>query len=109
MASEERDPREAVIVDIICEEGRCEGSESPAGLLARIDRADPLRAMLGDVVADDEDLPCGCGEHYGGCDCFDSEYSFREGVAVGRNQMRKEIRDILARPRTLTPTEGDAP
>ena len=68
--------------------------------------AEPMRAMLGEVVADDEELPCGCSDDYWGCDCNESKDSFAEGVAVGRNQMRKEIREILARPRTLASEDG---
>ena len=79
---------------------------SPERLIA----ADSLRAMLGEVVAEDEELPCGCSKAYWGCDCNQSEDSFAEGAAVGRNQMRKEIRDILARPRTLaSEDERDRP
>ena len=50
MADDTQDPREAVLVDIICEEGQCRGEGTPADLLARLDAADPLRQQIRSIV-----------------------------------------------------------
>ena len=92
MSDDTKDPREAVLVDIICEEARREhGRPDPAADLALLDDADPLRAMLGDVV---EML---------------SEARAPRRTVNDEHAVAWEFRRnrLVTRLRTLTPTEED--
>ena len=109
MASDAKDPREAVLANILHLD-RGEVERVSVEVLARLDATDPLRAMLGEVVAElvearielaalvprpsmasEDDWPC---KNSADQVCLQAAWD-----AINR---------ALTRLRTLTPTEGDA-
>ena len=83
MADEQRDPREAVLDEYTVFPG------AAPKLLARLDAADPLRAMLPEVVEALRRLLDEC-----------TAYSIRDSPAMA------DAREALTKHRALTATEG---
>ena len=112
MSDDTEDPREAVIERTIraahtCGWHRDDVSERPpvplpSDALARIDAADPLRAMLPEVV---KALEAARTEFFDVLASCDAERVHHDGDEFHERLGR--IESALTRLRTLTPTEGD--
>ena len=108
-----KDPRRAVLREILHgwdplepPPRRDETNEGIAARIAALDDADPLRAMLRESMEELEDAVHHIGKRVlcGGCESYSNECGCRPNVA---QRMSGPLRELLARIRTLIPTEGD--